>query len=362
MRILDKYIIKEYLRTFFIIMISFSVLFIVVDVFDRLPRMLKKDAGYDVLALYFILRIPYLIVLTSPVCVLLSGLFLMNSLSKYNESIAIRAAGISIFRMVLPLLWVGLIMSGLIGIFGEYLLPKAEAYRDYVSTVKINKQQMEDIKMRSNIFYTDSNNYLYYIGFFDGYKNNLRVIDITKFDPKNGTILQKISASDAFWMKDKWSFWECYIRTFDKDKLVSYQYFQQTDLKEVKATPTDFIKSAKNTMSMNFFELRDYINRLKKVGEEYRAELVDLYMKVSFPLANFIIILFCVPLATTSVRSKGRGIIFLIGLLICFLYLSALRVSQSLGYNAVLEPLVAAWLPNVVFFALGVVFVIKAEI
>jgi lipopolysaccharide export system permease protein len=113
---------------------------------------------------------------------------------------------------------------------------------------------------------------------------------------------------------------------------------------------------------MNFFELREYIVRLKKVGEKFTKELVELNLKVSFPFANLIILLFSVPLVSTSSRSKGRGLIFGMGLLVCFLYLSTLRICQSLGYNEVLSPIVAAWLPNVVFAAIGVFFVIKAEV
>ena len=362
MRILDKYIVREYLKTFLVILFSFSVLFIVIDVFDRLPRLLRKDASFDVLVVYFALRIPYLFVLTCPVVSLLTGLFLMNSLSKFNESIAIRAAGISIYRMVLPVLWVGLLISLVIGIFGEVVLPATEAYRDRLYEVRINKQSPEDIKMRSNIHYVGRNNHLYYIGFFDGYQNVLKIIDIIQVEPKTGRILKKISAMDAVWDGKQWLFKDCFIRTFKNDNQQSYQYYAQTKLKEADITPIDFIKLAKKTMSMNYLELSEYIQRLKKVGEEYRRELVDLHMKISFPLANLIILFFCVPLATASLRSKGRGLIFLLGILICFLYLSALRISQSLGYNAILDPMLAAWLPNILFSILGFIFIIKAEV
>jgi lipopolysaccharide export system permease protein len=101
---------------------------------------------------------------------------------------------------------------------------------------------------------------------------------------------------------------------------------------------------------------------LKRVGESYTNELVDLYTKISFPFANFIILLFCVPLATVSMRSKYRGMIFLLGILICFLFLTVLRISQSLGYNEVLSPFAAAWLPNIIFGLAGGVFVLKAEV
>jgi len=362
MRILDKYILREYIKTFIIIIMAFSVLFIVVDITERLPKLLKRDAGTADIIYYFILRLPYLFTLTSPVVVLLSGLFLMNNLSKYSESIAIRGAGISILRMVTPLIWFSVFFSVGIMAFGEYVLPWAEMKRQYIYTEKIKGKKIEDKKLRSNIHYLGSDKNLYYIGFFDGYRNSLKTIDITTFDHAKGQIKRKISSASASWNGDDWNFHKCYIRNFDEGRLGETEFFEDTHIEGIDVTPIDFIKSAKKPMSMNFFELREYINRLKKVGESYTKELVDLNFKVAFPFANLIIILFSVPLVSTSARSKGRGIIFGIGLLVCFLYLSILRVTQSLGYSGVLSPMFAAWLPHIVFLAVGSYFVAKAEV
>ncbi|MDN5353872.1 MAG: lipopolysaccharide export system permease protein [Candidatus Cloacimonadota bacterium] len=362
MRILDRYILKEYIKTFLIIIIAFSVIFLVVDIFDRLPRLLSKSAAASDIAIYFLLRIPYLFVLTSPVVVLLSGLFLMNTLSKYNESIAIRSAGISIVRMVTPLFWFGLIFSFFIMGVGEFVLPEAEAYRDYIYKVKIKGQKIEDKKMRSNIYYVGKDNSLYYIGFFDGYRNLLKTIDITSFDPENGEMTRKISATSAKWENGNWHFVNCYIRDFVDGKLSLSQFYETKVIQQVDVEPIDFVKSAKDPMAMNFFELKDYIERLKKVGEKYSKELVELYHKVTFPFANFIILFFSIPLVSTSARGKGRGIIFAIGLLVCFLYLSTLRIFQSMGYNEVFSPLTAALAPHIIFATAGLFFVIKAEI
>ncbi|RLC53871.1 MAG: hypothetical protein DRH79_02370 [Candidatus Cloacimonadota bacterium] len=362
MRILDKYILREYISILLIIVFAFSVLFLVVDVSDRLPRLLRKGAEMNDMVVYFLLRIPYLIILTTPVMVLLSGLFLMNNLSKYSESIAIRGAGISILRMVTPLIWFGIGFSILVLLLGEFVLPKAEEMRNRIYTEKIKKMKVEDKKMRSHIHYVGKDNNLYYIGFFDGYRNLLKIIDITTYDPGTGELKRKVTASDAVWENDNWSFQGCDIRYFEKGMLVSMEHYDSTVIPEVDVSPIDFIKSAKKPMSMNFFELRNYINRLKKVGENYNKEMVELNLKVSFPFANLIILLFSVPLVSTSSRSRARGMIFGLGLLVCFLFLSTLRICQSLGYNGVLSPMMAAWFPNLIFLLVGIYFVIKAEV
>ncbi|MCF7920208.1 MAG: LptF/LptG family permease [Candidatus Cloacimonetes bacterium] len=362
MRILDKYITKEYLKYYVIILISFTVIFLVVDFFDNLPRLMRRGATWDQMSLYFAMRLPYLVILTSPVVVLLAGLFLMNELSHYSESIAMRSAGISIVRMVTPLFWVGFAISLLVLVMGEYVLPWSEAKRDYVYTVLIKNQKIEDKKMRSNIYYQGTDNNLYFIGFFDGYRNTLKTIDISNFDMETGEIYNKIIADRATWEDGKWVFQNCYIRHFEQQRPVSSQFFPLTTLDFVDVTPQDFIKSAKDPMSMNFFELKEYIGRLQKVGESYHKELTELFYKVTFPLANLIILLFCIPLASASARSKGRGVIFGIGLLVCFMYLMILRLGQSLGHSGVIEPLMAAVAPHILFLVIGLYFLVKAEV
>ncbi len=362
MRLLDKYIIREYLRTLMIILMSFSVIFIIVDIFDQLPRLLRNGAEFHQAIIFFMLRIPYLFIMTSALGVLLSGLFLMNTLSRYNESIAIRAAGISITRMVMPLFVFAFLYSILIMFVGEFILPKTESYRDYIYNVEIKGRERQDMKVRSNIHYPGKDNHLFAINYFDGYKNEIRNLDISQFDYDKGKVIKQIVCERALWKDNVWLGQKCYVREKSVDGQVSNRYYDELKLPELDVTPEGFIKKIKDPNSMNFFELFAYIKRLKHIGEIHNKELVDLHFKVAFPFANFIIILFCVPLASASTRSKGRGIVFLIGLLICFLYLSALRISQSLGHNAILEPWLAAWLPNIVFLTAGIGFVVKSEI
>lgn len=362
MRILDRYLIREYVKTFLILMLSLSVVFIVIDIIDNFSRLVRYGASLQQAVLYFFLRLPYLIILTSPVTMLLTGLFLMNSLAKYNESAAIRAAGISIKRAMLPLFGLGLIMSVLIALFGEYVLPYSEAKRAYVYQVQIRDEQPEDQMLKARIHYQGADGRFYYFGFFDGYKNTLRIVDILKLNPQNGTISERITASGADWVNNQWILKDCEIRRFNRHRPVSWQHFSSTAIKEMGVQPQDFIRITKKTLSMNFFELRDYIDRLKKVGDDYHKELVDLHVKLSFPLTNLIVIFFFIPIATSNVRSKGRGWIFMLGLLVCFIYLTVMRISQSLGYNEVLPPVVAAWAPNLFFSVLGFFFLKKAEI
>ena len=362
MRILDRYVLREFLRTYLIIFFSFAVVFIVIDVVDNLPRLIRNGATTQQATIYYLLRLPYLVVLTSPVTVLLTGLFMMNALSKHNESIAMRAAGISIKRAMLPLFGVGLFISFAIAALGEYVLPWAETQRNYVYNVQIKGEQPDNVMLKANINYQGKANDFYYFGFFDGYKNNLKVIDLTRIDYKTKQIVEHITASSADWNGSRWIIQDCEIRRFQDGKQVYHQYFPSTNLAILDVQPQDFIRITQKTLSLTFWQLKDYIQRIKKLGEKPTKEIVDLHMKIAFPLTNLIVIFFFLPIATSNTRSKGRGWVIMLGLMVCFSYLIVVRVIQSLGYTGVIHPVWSAWLPNIAFSLLGFAFMQKAEI
>jgi lipopolysaccharide export system permease protein len=264
--------------------------------------------------------------------------------------------------MVMPILGIGFLISVANLVIGDRILPLAESKREYVYKVLIKKQTLEDKKIRSKIHYVGHDQSFYYIGYFNGYIDQMKVVDITRFSPNTGEITEKINAAKAIWKDDHWLFIDCDVRTFKDKKPSNFNHYETTTLSFVDVTPKDFVQRTSKTMSMNYFELKEYINSRKKVGDKYLEELVDLYTKLTYPLSNFIILLFCVPAASTNNRSKKKGWVFLFGVLICLVYLSTLRICQSLGYNEVLKPWLAAWLPNIIFMAVGIYFVYKAEI
>lgn len=362
MKIIDRYITREFLRTYLIIFFSFAVVFIVIDVVDNLPRLIRNGASTQQATLYYLLRLPYLVVLTSPVTVLLTGLFMMNALSKHNESVAIRAAGISIKRAMFPLFLIGFTISLGIAAMGEYLLPWAETQRNYVYNVQIKGEQPDDQMLKARIHYQGKENDFYYFGFFDGYKNNLKVIDLTRIDYQTKEITEHITATSADWNGSRWIIKDCEIRRFRGGVQVMHVFYPETNLAILDVQPQDFIRITQKTLSLTFWQLKDYIGRLRKLGDDPSREIVDLHMKIAFPLTNLIVIFFFMPIATSNTRSKGRGWVIMLGLVVCFAYLIVVRVIQSLGYNGVIPPVIAAWLPNAVFTILGIGFLYKAEI
>ena len=365
MKILDRYILFNFIKIFFTISFTFTSVFIFIDLFDRLPRILSYQETVSVHAtiLYFATRIPYTFILGSPLIMILSGLFLMDSLSKHNETIAVRSAGISIIRMNIIIIIFGIVFSLLMMTLGDYILSKSFKYNDYLYNVKIKNMPIEDNHRQGDVYYK-SQNTLYNIGFFDGYKNILYNINILQFIPENGEVEKIIFSPRAIWENDKWTFYDCQVKTFKNSSIQKEISYDKTNLDLVEVTPADFVSNCSNTerLALNYQELNERIVSLKKIGGNYAKELVDLKYKISFPLINLIVLFFCFPMATSSSRNKNRGLIFLMGITICFVFLYVTKVCQNLGYLEVISPDFAAWFPVILFSLIGIIFMIKAEI
>ncbi|MGC9337540.1 MAG: LptF/LptG family permease [Candidatus Cloacimonadia bacterium] len=373
MKILDRYLTRNFARLYGLFFLIFLAIFIVIEVSEILGKFLDYEPYFFDIPLYFLYGIPYTIVLTSPVVMLLAGLFLMQQMDQTNEITAIRGAGISIMRMARPLFIFAFGVVLLVMALGEVVVPYTEEQKDYIKNVKIYKRPQEDIKMRSNIQYKDTQARLYYIGFLDGYCNQIRQIDIAKFKQDNtnfvdadNLIEEKINAEYAEWRGGEPGsppaliFHNGYIRRFSEGKQVYFEEFIQREFPSIDIQPTDLFKVEKDPLKMDFFELSEYIDHLKSIGEKHQRELVELHLKISFPFTNLIILLFCLPLAGMRGKERSRGLAFVIGIATCFVYLSAVRLGQSLGYNEIISPILAAWLANIIFAAIGIFVTVRA--
>ena len=357
MKIIDKYIFKSFVKLYFVILSAFVAIFLVVEFFEKFSKFLGHDPQAIDIMSYFLLRIPYIAILASPVALLLAALFLFHYLNKNNETIAIRTAGMSIIRMSMPIFLFALLISVLMILFGDKILAASEQKREYIKDVRIYEKEERKFKMRSNLQYKYEDNYLFYIGFFDGYRNKIKHIDITQF--KDNKVVKKITAREGIWekgdsVKSKLVFYNLELRTFSNGRQTSYKKYDKKSFSYINIQPIDLVKSSKDPQEeMDYFELKNYIERLKKIGENYQEELVELNVKISFPLMNLIVLLFAIPISNLTKRSSARGLEFVLAIGISFLYISVLRLGQSLGYNGILSPFFAAWFANIIFAVFG---------
>lgn len=359
MQILSTYIIKRFLTVLFYTTMAFIIIFIVVDLIERLDKFLSYDTAYINLLLYYIYYIPFIIILTLPINMLLSTLFSIGIMAQYNEIIACKSAGISLYRIVFPILLLGFIISVASGLAGETIVPKTNKLRLDIWRYDIRKENKNLLNKRNGLALQDGKNRQMYIGFYDSAKKKGTQVNLV-WRNKNG-IQKRLDAKSIEWNEERsgWILLNVVERTFT-DSTEKVAYVDSIWYTDTKIFPDDLIELETQPEEMNYIELNKFVNRMTAIGADARKWLVDLYMKISYPFANFIIVLFGAPLASRKRRS-GPAIGFAIALAVSFIYFLFLRTGQVLGHKGDINPWIAAWIGNVVFGIGGIIAMIKVR-
>lgn len=337
------------MKSFVLSLFAFVLIFTIVDLFEKVDKFIDKKATFGAVMEYYVFDAPNTIVLMMPVALLLSCFFSIGSLSRRNELTAMRTSGISIHRVFLPLFLFGLVaVGGSLGV-NELVVPYTNHMKIGVWQEKIEKKERKSDKVW-NLYYVGKKNSYYQVKQYDPVMKTMEKPTIIWKNP-DGYMYQRLDANKAWW-NGAWTFLDVYLRQIDEEGNEHVSYHDTLYLPTLEEKPGDFERLQKAPEEMNYGELRDYVEKLRKRGSDFVKYLVELHFKLSFPFANFIIMLFGASLAG-NLRKTGFAISFATSLLICFIYWGTIQTSRSMGQNGILPPLVAAWLPNVLFLLGG---------
>ena len=349
MKIIPKYILKQ----FFIIMlfaISASiVLFLIVDVFENTGLLLEHPAPVSTILLYFASKIPFMLFMSLPITVMLATLISLGLLGKNLELIALRTCGVSHIAVITPILVVAFLISIIAFIGNEYIVPKANRLTDYMVIVKIKKKEQQlKPEYKLDKIWVKRGNVIYYIDRFLPKDKKIEGITIYNFD-ENFTLTKTIMAVDAEWTGNSWEFHNVDEKDFTGPTLLSVKKY---DVKyyDIKERPEDFkIVFEQQTEKMSFRQLSRYIDRLNDDGYDTTRYKVDLQSKVSYPLVNFIMALIATPFALMIGRRGGIASATVIAFTFSFFYWVVYSICISLGHGGTLPPFIAAWTANILF-------------
>ncbi|MCK5077144.1 MAG: LptF/LptG family permease [Calditrichia bacterium] len=357
MKTLDKYILKKFTFALIGTVIGWLVLFIIIDMVEHLDDFLGNNSTFWQITKYYIMYTPYCMILTMPISVLISVLFSVGMMAQHNEVVAMQAAGISLYRIIGWLLLVGFFISISVGVAGETFVPKLNRQRLDFFRYDIKKKTQYIHHNKSDIVIKDSQNIVTYIGYYQGKKQTAKRVTIIWQDSLNN-IQKRIDAQQMKWNKEKqeWILEKVKNRSFENGEIV-------TDLDTMIYKPQYMVPSAMLELKikmeeMTFMELFRFIQRMKSMGLSPHKWLTDINMKAAYPLANLIVLLIGAPLAARKRRS-GVAMGMVIAFVVSFIYFFFVRIGQVLGHKGVMEPVVAAWMGNVVFLIVGIIILLK---
>lgn len=346
MKLIDKYILREFLRFFLITCVTFIALYLIVDFFERIRMFLSNKATVVQMASYFLYSIPMIISMTLPAAILLSTLLTYSFLSKFSEITAMKANGISLHRIALPVLAVAVIIAVFLFFFTELVTPYSLQKTQYIVKVDVQKQKAMGFFKQNEIWYR-SHNAIYNFKMFDVEKNILRGITINHLNP-DFTLKMRIDAERAEWKNNQWAFFNLLVTTFDQNNTPSLEWSKEKVI-SIPEGPNDFKIIQKDAEKMGYFELKRYVNKIRAEGYDVSRYMVDLQGKTAFPFVCLILVIIGMSFSVRSERSGGVMQSLALGIFIGFSYWIVHAFCMSLGRSGMLPAFLAAWASNLLF-------------
>jgi len=361
MRILDRYITRQFIPPFICCILSFIFLYIILDLFGHIDEILRERVGLAILARYYLSFVPLIFVQTSPIAILLATLYILSTLNRNNEITAMRACGASLFRIISPFLIIGIMVSVFTFLINDKVVPQSSLISATIKEEKIEKKVLsKGEKKLSDVTFYGTKNRLFYIKSYDPATTALEDIIILVHDKKN-IIRQKIIAEKARWEESGWRLTNAIIyRLNRRGEVIGDPEHYEEKIIEIDESPEDLHTRQQEPMFMSYRKLENYILKFRGISPQILRRLsVELYSKVSLPFVNLVIILIGIPLALmTKMRGgilRGIGVSIAIG----FIYYCFMAVSCALGKAGVFPPFISAWLANIIFGTAGIILIVR---
>ncbi|MBR9978604.1 MAG: LPS export ABC transporter permease LptG [Bacteroidetes bacterium] len=364
---LDRYIAVQFLKMIGFGIVAFSTIFILVDMIENLDNFIDQGVDVQTIVLYYVYFIPHIFSLMVPVAMLLSVLFTVGRLSNNNELTIIKCAGVSLYRFMLPLVGIGVLVSLLMLGFDGWLVPHINTARVNIEREHLKKHAQ--MRGKHNLFFQEGKNRILTLDYYDQPAATARRVTLQQFAQADPTVmLRRIDAERMVW-KDEEGAWMMYNgiqREFINDSSVTVEErelvsaFDSLAMGPLVVTPDIIIRMQQKPEEMELEDFRGYIERQRLAGSDITRLRVDYLGKIAFPFASLVVVFFGVPFASMKRRS-GLAVQFGISIFVLFLYMVSQKLSQIFGYNGHIPALLAAWLPNLLFFTAGMVFMIRVE-
>ena len=347
---LDLYIIRKFLGTFFFAIVLIISITIVFDFSEKIDNFIDKEAPFKAVILdYYVNFIPYFANLFSALFTFISVIYFTSKMAYDTEIIAILSSGVSFRRLMFPY-FISALIIGIFSFFlSNFVIPPANAKRlDFTETYLkkrfINKEKNIHRQIEPGLFI--------YMRNFEtsskiGYKFSLE-----KFEGKQ--LISKLTSRSIKWNeeKEKWTIKDYIIRRIDGDKETLEKGKSIDTLLNFK--PDEFSRRTNVVEAMNMMELNDFIDeQIMRGDSNISAYKIEKYRRIANPFSAFILTLIGVSLACRKVRG-GMGLHLGIGLALSFSFILFMQISTVFATNGSMNPLLAVWLPNIVFSVIGI--------
>src|SRR6266446_5031489 len=351
--ILDDYVLRDFTLYLTMIVAAFLMLLLVFTLFELLGDILRNQVSPLTVGEYLLNVVPYFLYNTTPLSMLLAVLVTFGLLQRSNEITAIKATGISLYRLVIPVLIVSTLVAGVLFLSDQIYLPYTNKRQDALrNRIKGKPAQTYLRPDRKWIFGQHSD--IYYYQFFDPDRDVFGGVSVFQFDPHTFQITHRITADRARWSESmgRWVYEQGWERTLSGSAIEDYRKFDVATFPEFAEAPVYFKKEVKQSSEMSYDELRRYIHDLEQSGFDVVRLRVQLQKKLAYPLITLVMAVIAIPFALSAgKRGAIAGVATAIGIGVVYWTVSGLF--EAMGNLSQLPPAVAAWSPDLVFGFIG---------
>ena len=361
MKVLHRYMLKEFFTLFGIFLSVFVSIYFMTEFFRKLDDVAGSGALMSVIMPYFLLKIPFIMTQMIPVASLLSVIILFSLMLKNYELVALRASGIGLVKCSIPIVICGCIVVIFSFIISEFVVPVTSSKSNDIWRLHVKKIGPMHSLGRNNIWYKNAETgSIYWISAFNPEKNEITKASLYFFKKDDFYLERRVSIDIAKWDGKKWVAMHADIITGETEGGFNSERVKNFVLPIIE-TPADFLKIEKKPEEMNFLGLMEFARKVGAEGYNNTRYIVESNIKLAMPFLNLILAVAGIPIVL-GVRYGGTPMAIFIGVGICFLYLMTMGTFRSFGIAGVIPPVLSAWAANgiLLFFALH--FFIRMDI
>jgi LPS export ABC transporter permease LptG len=326
-----------------------------------LGDILRTQSSPVLVGEYLLNVAPYFVYNVAPLSILLSVLITFGLMERSNEITAVKATGISIYRIIVPVLIASALLATGLFFFDQFYLPYANKRQDALrNLIKGRPAQTYLNPDRKWIFGEHSN--IYYYQFFDSDRDEFGNLTVFQFDPTVFRMTHRVYADRAHWEQGlgRWVCEQGWERDLRGSAIQSYRTFDVSTFPAVSEAPAYFKKEVKQSSEMNYEELRRYIHDLQQSGFDVVRLRVQLQKKFSYPVIALVMAVLAIPFAlSTAKRGAIAGVATAVGIAVVYWTVSGLF--EAMGNISQLPPMLAAWSPDLLFGLIGGYLILKVR-
>ncbi len=348
--ILDRYIIRKFIGTYLSALLVIIGIVIIFDISEKIDNFVQNQAPLnEIVFKYYANFIPYFINMFSPLFVFITVIFFTSKLAANSEIIAILSGGISFNRLLYPYILSAVFITIFSLVLNLYIIPPANKGRLAFENKYVKKQFVNTDR---NIHYQINPGEFLYMESFSNFSKSGTKFTLEKMEGHR--MLSKLSAENAVWdtLSRSWKLYDYYHRTFDERGIQTITQGAQMDTL-INLTYEDLSTRANVVETLSFHELNDMIAIQRLRGDKMvKFALIEKHTRLALPFAAIILTIMGVSLSSRR-RRGGIGMNIGIGIALSFSYILFLRFSQMFVHSGVLPPLVALWVPNMLYGAVA---------